>query len=115
MLAILSAAASVVPECSVCQQQHQEHNVEVRSYVLEERWYCPEEGSRDLGKIVEVPSDAPPTRAQEQRRTIFSSSVHIRSRDVLRGLAPHLNISLALRMYTGDADGDSETIQVEKD
>lgn len=96
MLAVLSAAASVVPERPVRQQQDQEDHVEVRRRSLKQRRNRPEERPGDLGEVVEVAGHSPPAGAQEERGGLLPAGVDVARRDVFRRLAPYDDVPLGL-------------------
>lgn len=96
MLPVLGTTTDVIPERPVRQQQSQEENVEVRRRFLEQRWTRPEEGTSDLGQIVEVASDTPPPAAEQQRRALLSTGVDVLRRNVLSFLPPHHDLPLRL-------------------
>lgn len=98
MLSVLGAAASVVPERPVGQQQDQENHVKVRRRVLEQSGEGPEERPGDLGEVVEVTRHTPPAGAEEQGRRSVAACVNVRGRDVLGLLTPDHDLPLSLRV-----------------
>ncbi len=73
MTSILLATALVVPDSTMEEQDSQKHKVKVRQYIMEQCWYSPGKGSHELGNVVEVTRDSPPTRHKQEALLLFSS------------------------------------------
>ena len=93
----------------------------VRKEYLGSEGDAPEEGCGDLGDVVEVARETPPTRGQEQRRLLLALHGRVGGLDLLRWLAPDEaftigvaeELALPVRVVV-DPDGEEASDEVDQ-